>query len=324
MTRIPPAFQARPTVDRIWSVFEAPIAGTPLTLAKLIVAVALLIALVWLTGKLTRWLAHGVLRRRGVDPGSTEEIATLVRYLLTALGVVIILQAVIGVNLTTIVGLLAGIGVGLGFGLQNIVSNFFSGLILLFERPIKVGEKVRVGEAVGTVRRIAIRATTIIADDNTAIIIPNSDFIPQRVTNWRRPSRGSDALAERAAALLSAQASELGDTGLLLAAVPDDDPLPAAQLTRYAKLAHEIGFVGVLGGGAADHAEGLRGGPLPAGDPLRGTWTEVALGPGYGACFVARRDDGGVWRFAISYDHETVVECAVVLMARMPSLAAVA
>lgn len=184
-----PALQARPTVDRIWSVFETPIIGTQLTLAKLIVAIALLIALVWVTGKLTRWLAHGVLRRRGVDPGSTEEIATLVRYLLTALGVVIILQAVIGVNLTTIVGLLAGIGVGLGFGLQNIVSNFFSGLIILFERPIKVGEKVRVGEAVGTVRRIAIRATTIVADDNTAIIIPNSDFISQRVTNWRYASR---------------------------------------------------------------------------------------------------------------------------------------
>ena len=181
--------QARPTVDRIWSVFETPIIGTQLTLARLIVAIALLIALVWVTGKLTRWLAHGVLRRRGVDPGSTEEIATLVRYLLTALGVVIILQAVIGVNLTTIVGLLAGIGVGLGFGLQNIVSNFFSGLIILFERPIKVGEKVRVGEAVGTVRRIAIRATTIITDDNTAIIIPNSDFISQRVTNWRYASR---------------------------------------------------------------------------------------------------------------------------------------
>ena len=188
-TGLLPAFQARATVDRIWSVFETPIAGTQLTLAKLIVAIALLIALVWLTGKLTRWLAHGVLRRRGVDPGSTEEIATLVRYLLTALGVVIILQAVIGVNLTTIVGLLAGIGVGLGFGLQNIVSNFFSGLIILFERPIKVGEKVRVGEAVGTVRRIAIRATTIITDDNTAIIIPNSDFISQRVTNWRYASR---------------------------------------------------------------------------------------------------------------------------------------
>jgi EAL domain-containing protein (putative c-di-GMP-specific phosphodiesterase class I) len=154
--------------------------------------------------------------------------------------------------------------------------------------------------------------------------VPENVVPYQRVTNWRRPSLGSDALAERAAALLSAQASELGSTGLLLAAVPDDDLLPAAQLERYARLVGEIGFVGVLGGGAADHAEGLRGGPLPADDPLRGTWTEVALGPGYGACFVARRDDDGNWRFATSYDHETVVECAVVLMARMPSLAAVA
>jgi EAL domain-containing protein (putative c-di-GMP-specific phosphodiesterase class I) len=152
--------------------------------------------------------------------------------------------------------------------------------------------------------------------------VPENVVPYQRVTNWRRPSLGSDALAERAAALLSAQASELGSTGLLLAAVSADDLLPAAQLERYARLVGEIGFVGVLGGGAADHAEGLRGGPLPADDPLRGTWTEVALGPGYGACFVARRDDDGNWRFATSYDHETVVECAVVLMARMPSLAA--
>lgn len=177
------------TVDRIWSAFESPIAGTPFTLSKLIAAIVLLVALVWVTGRLTRWLAHGVLRRRGVDPGIAEEVSSLVRYAATALGTVIILQAVVGVNLATIVGLLTGIGVGLGFGLQNIISNFFSGLIILFERPIKVGDKVRIGEAVGVVRRIAIRATTVVAEDNTAIIIPNSDFISQRVTNWRYATR---------------------------------------------------------------------------------------------------------------------------------------
>jgi EAL domain-containing protein (putative c-di-GMP-specific phosphodiesterase class I) len=153
--------------------------------------------------------------------------------------------------------------------------------------------------------------------------VPDNVVPYERVTNWRRPAAGSDELAERAASLLSAQAARLGDTGLLLAAVPDDDPLPPAQLARYEQLAGEIGFVGVLGGGAADHAQAIRGGALGPADPLRGTWTEVALGPGYGACFVARRDDDGTWRFATSYDHETVVECAVVLMARMPSLAAV-
>ena len=77
----------------------------------------------------------------------------------------------------------------------------------------------------------------------------------------------------------------------------------------------------MLGGGAAALGEGVRGGRLGDDDPLRGTWTEVALGPGYGACFVDRREDDGRWRFATSYDHETVVECAVVLMARMPSVA---
>ena len=154
--------------------------------------------------------------------------------------------------------------------------------------------------------------------------VPENVVPYQRVTNWRRPAEGSGELAERTAALLSAQASKLGDTGLLLAAVPDDDPLPPEQLARYERLAEAIGFVAVLGGGAADHADAIRGGSLPADDPLRGTWTEVALGPGYGACFVARPDDDGNWRFATSYDHETVVECAVVLMARMPSLAAVA
>ena len=155
--------------------------------------------------------------------------------------------------------------------------------------------------------------------------VPENVVPYQRVTNWRRPADGPDELAERTAAMLSAQAAKLGSTGLLLAATPDDDPLPPAQLARYERLAAEIGFVGVLGGAAAGPAGPSRGGGRPADDPLRGTWTEVALGPGYGACFVARRDgDRGSWRFAISYDHETVVECAVVLMARMPSLAAAA
>ena len=107
---------------------------------------------------------------------------------------------------------------------------------------------------------------------------------------------------------------------MLLASLPDDGALPDTQLDRYCDLAELIGFVAVLGGGAATANGNLRGGPLAEGDPLRGTWTEVALGPGYGACFVAKLQEDGSWRFATSYDRETVVECAVVLMARMPSL----
>jgi len=117
----------------------------------------------------------------------------------------------------------------------------------------------------------------------------------QRVTNWRRPIGGTLKLAERTAALLSYQASALGTTGMLLAA-PSAEHSPA----RYAALGDSLGFVGVLEPGA-----------------LEDTWTEVALGPGYAACFVARRD-GDHWCFATSYDREIVVECALLLMARLP------
>jgi EAL domain-containing protein (putative c-di-GMP-specific phosphodiesterase class I) len=152
--------------------------------------------------------------------------------------------------------------------------------------------------------------------------VPDNAVPYARVTNWRRPAEGTFELAERAATLLSRQAGALGSTGLLLAALPDDDGGVSGQLERYAGLAERIGFVGVLGGGVAAASPGIRGGPLAPGDALRGTWTEVALGPGYGACFVASRAESGAWRFATSYDRATVVECAVVLMARMPPLAA--
>jgi EAL domain-containing protein (putative c-di-GMP-specific phosphodiesterase class I) len=152
--------------------------------------------------------------------------------------------------------------------------------------------------------------------------VPDGAIPFQRVTNWRRPVRGPLELAERTATLLCEQAAALGETGLVLAAVPDDAPPPEHQTARYRHLAGVIGFVAVLGGNVAGGREGVRGGPLDPSDPLRGTWTEVALGPGYGACFVACQDDDGEWLFATSYDHETVVECAVLLMARMPSLAA--
>ena len=116
-----------------------------------------------------------------------------------------------------------------------------------------------------------------------------------RVTNWKRPLRGPLELAERAAALLTAQAAALGPTGMLLAA-----PDRSHASERFEELRDSLGFVGVLEAGVLDD-----------------TWTEVALGPGFGACFVARRE-GDEWRFATSYDRELVVECALLLMARLP------
>jgi small-conductance mechanosensitive channel len=145
-----------------------------------------MLALVWTTRRVTRWLIDYVLARRGLDVGMREAVGAIVRYVVVSLGALVILQAA-GIDLTSLNVLVGAIGVGLGFGLQNITSNFFSGLILLFERPIRIGDRVEIAGCVGEVSEIAARATTLVTDENVAIIVPNSQFVSERVTNWSRP-----------------------------------------------------------------------------------------------------------------------------------------
>jgi small-conductance mechanosensitive channel len=129
-----------------------------------------------------------VLAHHGFDIGMREALGAIVRYGVITLGALVILQSA-GINLTSLNVLVGAIGVGLGFGLQNIMNNFFSGLIILFERPIKIGDRIEIAGVVGEVREIAARATTLVSDENVAIVVPNSQFIAERVTNWSRPGR---------------------------------------------------------------------------------------------------------------------------------------
>ena len=94
-----------------------------------------------------------------------------------------------GINLSSITILLGALGVGIGFGLQNITNNFVSGLIILFERPIKIGDRIEVGGISGDVAKISMRATTIVTNDNISIIVPNSEFIASTVINWSHTDR---------------------------------------------------------------------------------------------------------------------------------------
>ena len=169
--------------SRLWTAFHTGIAGSQFTLAQLLIVLVLLTVLVWITGRLTRWLSHWLVHHHGLDVGVTQAIGTIFRYAIIALGVVLILQGV-GINLSALNVLIGALGVGLGFGLQNITNNFVSGLIILFERPVKVGDRVEVGGVAGNVDRIGARATTIVTNDNIAIIVPNSQFIAEQVTNW--------------------------------------------------------------------------------------------------------------------------------------------
>ena len=119
----------------------------------------------------------------GFERGLQESITNITVYILWGLGILISLHAV-GVNTASMAVVLGALGIGLGFGLQNIFNNFISGIILLFERPIQAGDDIEINGLWATVQKINVRATVVQTYDNAAIIIPNSEFISSQVTNW--------------------------------------------------------------------------------------------------------------------------------------------
>ena len=155
----------------------------PVTLSALAYFLFLIALLIYATGRLKRWLLARVLSRTRMDVGAQMAVASIARYLAMLIGLMFVLQTS-GIDVSAFTILAGSLGVGIGFGLQTITNNFVSGLIILFERPIKVGDRVEVGGLSGTVTHISARATTILTNDHLSIIVPNSEFITQRVVNW--------------------------------------------------------------------------------------------------------------------------------------------
>jgi small-conductance mechanosensitive channel len=153
---------------------------TPLSIIYLILLSAVLF---YVSRKLKELLIKRLLQRTSLDIGAQQAIGTISRYLVLFIGFLIILQTV-GINLTTLNVLAGAIGIGIGLGLQNIANNFISGLILLLERPIKIGDRIEVDGIHGQVRSIGARSTTVRTNDNISIIVPNSKFISESVINW--------------------------------------------------------------------------------------------------------------------------------------------
>jgi small-conductance mechanosensitive channel len=156
--------------------FEIGVAGVLLAAALGIVT--------WLTLRLTRFvLETEILPRLRVGQGRGYVISVLVRYALGVVGFLLIVSA-LGIDLTKITVLVGALGVGIGFGLQNVINNFVSGLILLFEQPVKINDTVMLDTLGGKVQRIGVRATTIRTFDGADVVVPNSEFISKHVTNW--------------------------------------------------------------------------------------------------------------------------------------------
>ncbi|HSJ09803.1 MAG TPA: mechanosensitive ion channel domain-containing protein, partial [Longimicrobiales bacterium] len=180
----------------VWQLAESPVAtwqaiiGTGFDIGPVRVTVGriLLGIVVIYTAVLLSWLVRNVVKsevygRWDFDRGVGDSINKLVHYLLITLGLFAAL-AVLGVELRNFALVAGALGIGIGFGLQNVVSNFAAGLILLFERPVRVGDTVVVGGEWGTITKIGLRSTIMMTLDQSEMIVPNADLVSEKVVNW--------------------------------------------------------------------------------------------------------------------------------------------
>jgi small-conductance mechanosensitive channel len=151
-------------------------------------AILVFILIAYFSRRTSRLLRVQLIDRTSLEVGQRYAIERTSTYVIFVVGLFIALQ-VAGVNLNSLAVLGGALGIGIGFGLQAIASNFVSGLILLFERPIKVGDRVEVGDHNGDVIRIGARATWVRTNDNIVIVLPNTEFITSPVVNWTANDR---------------------------------------------------------------------------------------------------------------------------------------
>ncbi|EQC51872.1 mechanosensitive ion channel family protein [Bacteriovorax sp. DB6_IX] len=155
--------------------------GTKITLASIILGIFIFMTARYLS-RISERLMHRFVSDRGLEIGVTTSIAKITRYFVLTIGIIITLDT-LGVDMKSLAALGAVLGVGIGFGLQNITQNFISGIIILFERPVKIGDLVSVDGVNGRVVDIGSRSTRVLTRDDTAIIVPNSKFISDNVIN---------------------------------------------------------------------------------------------------------------------------------------------
>jgi small-conductance mechanosensitive channel len=190
--------------------------------------------LIYVSNSVKRLLVSRVLGRTKLDLGAQQAIGTILRYIVLTIGFLVILQTV-GIDLTTLNVLAGAVGIGIGFGLQNVANNFISGLIILFERPIKAGDRIEVDDVHGEVLSIGARSTTIRTNDNIAIIVPNSKFISENVVNW---SFGSDVIRFKIPVGVSYDSDVDLVTKLLVEAAKEnddviDEPPPSVRFLKF-------------------------------------------------------------------------------------------
>lgn len=207
---------------------------TRITLWSILYLTVLALALLWVARRLQRWLTEGPMLRRRLDLNARHTVGTLARYTVLTIGLLFIVQTA-GIDLTTFNVLAGAIGIGIGFGLQNVVSNFIAGIIIMFERPVKIGDRIVIGEVEGNVVEMGARSTTVVDNDNISVIVPNSKFITDNVINWMH----NDNRVRFHVEVATAYGSDARHVERVLLEVADADPdvlaqpPPAVRLMRF-------------------------------------------------------------------------------------------
>ena len=157
--------------------------GVPITVSSVFIFLLLITFFIILGVLVRRLFTHRLLKKFKIDHGTSYTLSRISQYLVIAVGVLVTFNF-LGINLSSLTVIFGLLSVGIGFGLQNITSNFISGLIILFERPISVGDRVIVNNIEGDVTEINIRSTMVRTANNISIIVPNSAFVSEDVVNY--------------------------------------------------------------------------------------------------------------------------------------------
>lgn len=231
------SLQEDKAVTRIWFYLtkEFTFGRIKVSVASLISALLVLALTTFVSRKGSALLERRLASRRHIDPGLRYTIARLARYIVLTIGLLVALRQGFDLDLTSIALVFTALSVGIGFGLQYIAADIASGFILLFERPVRVGDRITIGEDEGDVQSINLRTTVVTTNDRIAIIVPNSKLVSQRVVNW---SYG-DPRARIAVPVGVAYDSDIQlVTDTLIEAVKDvetvlTDPAPQVQFLKF-------------------------------------------------------------------------------------------
>ena len=173
-------------VERVWTYLTRQFTFGRITVSVSSVIIGALVVLVTIV--IARWssvlIERRLANRRHIDPGLRYTICRLAKYVVITVGSLVALKQAFAIDLTSIAVLFTALSVGIGFGLQYIAADIASGFILLFERPIRIGDRITIGEDEGDVQSINLRTTVVTTNDRIAIIVPNSKLVSQRVVNW--------------------------------------------------------------------------------------------------------------------------------------------